>query len=259
MSFSFGGLERLADLLRRGRLLALGREALALRRGGVRLESAAAHALGPFLPPRLWLAINRWRGRALDLTRYSAVDPAAAAALGREAAASDPDPAHRPSKDAFATRLAVIGRSDIGPYQKGILGGWGIDLRDPTSDRALIELCLAIPLDQYLRGGRTRALARGAFADRLPPLVTEETRKGLQAADWYDGLNAAREEAAEQIERFADTAAAEGLLDTARLSDLVEAWPDGGWADGEVVAAYRLVLLRGIAAGHFLRKASGAN
>jgi asparagine synthase (glutamine-hydrolysing) len=259
MSFSFSGFERLADLFRRGRLLALAREALALRHGGVRLESTAAHAVGPYLPARLWLAINRWRGRSLDLGSYSAVDPAAATRLAGEAARSRHDFAYRPWKDAFASRLWVIARSDIGPYQKGVLGGWGIDMRDPSADRALLELCLSIPLDQYLRGGHARALARGAFADRLPPLVIEETRKGLQAADWYEGLDAARDEAAEQVERMAGLAAAEGIFDTDRMRRLVEAWPDGGWSDDRVVGAYRLALLRGIGSGHFLRKSLGSN
>ncbi|MBV9929947.1 MAG: asparagine synthetase B [Alphaproteobacteria bacterium] len=258
MSFSFSGFERLAELLRRGRLVRLAREALALRRrGGVRLESAAAHAIGPYLPPRLWLAINRWRGRALDLQAYSAIDPAAAARLASEAPCHDF--ASRPWKDAFASRLWVLGRSDVGPYQKGILGGWGIDLRDPTADRALIELCLTIPLDQYLRGGRSRALARAAFADRLPAIVVDETRKGLQAADWYEGLDAAREDAAEQVARIAALAEAEGVFDTARMRRLVEAWPEEGWSDEATVSAYRAALLRGIASGHFLRRALGTN
>lgn len=259
LSFSYNGFERLPALLRRGRLVKLAREALALRRNGIRLESSAAHAIGPYLPARLWLAIHRWRGRSLDLGVYSALDPDALADLEAEAAEAAHDFAYRPSRDAHATRLWALGRVDLGAYHKGILGGWGVDVRDPTADRGLIELCLSIPIEQYLRGGHIRALARGAFADRLPPLILDETRKGLQAADWYEGLGAASFETREQVERLGELAAAKGVFDTERLRRLVEDWPKDGWDKHETEGQYRMALLRGISTGHFLRKALGSN
>jgi len=39
----------------------------------------------------------------------------------------------------------------------------------------------------------------------------------------------------------------------------VDNWPAGGWERREVSFSYRYTLLRAIAAGHFLRRASGAN
>jgi asparagine synthase (glutamine-hydrolysing) len=132
-------------------------------------------------------------------------------------------------------------------------------MRDPTADRGLIELCLSIPMEQYLRGGHIRALARGAFSDRLPTVVLGETRKGLQGADWYEGLGAGQGEAREQVERLAELAAAQGVLDTGRLRRLVEDWPEGGWGSHKAESEYRMALLRGISTGHFLRKALGSN
>jgi len=257
LSFSFTGFPRLTELLRRGRLLKLARESLALRRGGLRFQSIAAHTIGPFLPARAWLAINRWRGRRLDLHSYSAIAPEAGARI--EAASAGRASSSRPDKDAFASRLRAIARTDIGEYQKGMLGGWSIDMRDPTADRGLIELCLSIPMDQYLRGGHARALARGAFADRLPSMIIEETRKGLQGVDWYEGFDAARGEAAEQVARIVELGDAEGMFDTARMRSLVDDWPEGRWSDEAVTASYRLALLRAIGTGHFLRKVLGSN
>jgi asparagine synthase (glutamine-hydrolysing) len=258
MTFSYNGFERLPTLLAQGRLLKLAQEALSLRRNGIRLESSAAHALGPYLPGRLWRAIHRWRGRSLDLNAYSVIDPAAAAGLAPEAGTRH-DFSYRPSRDAYETRLWVLGRVDVGGYQKGILGGWGVDMRDPTADRGLIELCLSIPMEQYRRGGHIRALARGAFADRLPPEIVAETRKGLQGADWYEGLAAARGEVREQVERLAELGAARGVFDTERLRRLVDEWPEDGWTGHDVEGSYRLALLRGISTGHFLRRTLGTN
>lgn len=259
LSFSYNGYERLAELLRGGQLLKLARETFLLRREGFRLESAAANMIGPYLPPALWSAIHRWRGRDIALSEYSALAPGAAAEAQERMKASGRDLSYRPSKDPFASRMWALGRVDLGVYNKGTLGGWGLDVRDPTADRTLIELCLRIPMEQYLRGGKIRALARNAFADRLPPMIVNETRKGLQAADWYDGFTAGRDEAAEEVARLAMLAPAQRTLDVDRMQQLVDAWPKEGWHTHRVESQYRLALLRGISGGHFLRRALRAN
>jgi asparagine synthase (glutamine-hydrolysing) len=259
MTLSYEGFERLPALLRRGRLLQLAREAIGLRRHGLRLESIAAQAVGPFLPASWWMAINRWRGRRSGLASYSAIAPAAAEAIRAEAAAAGFDPSYRPPTDAFQARLRALGRVDHGCHNKGVLGGWGIDCRDPTGDRRLVELCLSIPPDQYLRGGRTRALARDAFADRLPAAVRDEPRKGLQAADWHVGLRGAAAELREEVERVASVSVAGELIDVARLRSLASDLPSRGWNSHRTQAAYRLALLRAVSAGHFVRKTLGKN
>ncbi|HEX2763969.1 MAG TPA: asparagine synthase-related protein, partial [Allosphingosinicella sp.] len=192
MSFSYSGLDTLPGYLSRGRIARLARETAALRRNGLPLKSIASHALGPFVPRRLWRAINRWAGRPFqDVGRYSALRAERAEALASEAAASGLDFAFRPWKDPLAMRLRVMEGIDFGNYNKGYLAGWGIDVRDPTADRRLVELCLSIPPAQYLVRGETRAVARRAFSDRLPPIVTREIRKGMQGTDWHLGLTAA--------------------------------------------------------------------
>ena len=54
MSFSYSGLEFLARAAGARPAPRLARLAVQLRRRGTRLESVASHALGPFLPARLW-------------------------------------------------------------------------------------------------------------------------------------------------------------------------------------------------------------
>ena len=259
MSFSYGGLELLPELLASGRLAKLARLAVQLRRHGTRLESVASHTLGPFLPAWLWAGVNRLRGRRVKVEDHSAIDAGRVERLRDAARAAGLDLSYRPRRDPVGTRLWVIGRMDLAPYHKGLLGGWGIDMRDPTADRALMELCLSIPTEVYLEGGRARALARDAFADRLPPLVLDETRKGYQAADWHEGLSAARPELADELGRIAGLPETRGLLDSGRLQGLSEDWPERDWNVSAQMTRYRLALLRGVSGGHFLRKASGSN
>ena len=250
-TFSYPGFERLAQLLGRGRLARLAREAGQLRQSGFRLRSTMAHAIGPFLPRPLRSLAERLRGRGIAPFERSMIAPSAAVA------ALVADLPAEPSADAFANRLRTLAPMDFGSLNKGRLAGWGIDTRDPTADRRLVELCLRIPMDQYLRGGRIRALARDAFADRLPPVILAETRKGLQAADGFEGFTRARHEAAEQVESLARIDAARDLLDIERMRRLVAAWPQGDWTSPLIQARYRLGLLRGLSAGRFLASTLG--
>ena len=153
----------------------------------------------------------------------------------------------------------MLRRVDMGNYNKGVLGGWGIDQRDPTADQRLIEYCLSVPTEQFLSNGVPRSLGLRALADRLPARVLNEKRKGLQAVDWHEGLTGAREALSQEIERLGASEPASTALDLGRMRSLVDHWPSDGWERQGVTQAYRLAMLRGLSMGHFLRKASGGN
>jgi asparagine synthase (glutamine-hydrolysing) len=261
MSFSYDGMALLPQLLRTGRLLKLARLSLQLLRNGSRIGTVGAQAIGPFLPRKLWEEIAILRGKGKRLSDYTAISPAQphVRTLASDAAARGLDLSYRPRSDPHELRLWALRRMDQGNYNKGILGGWGVDMRDPSADRRLIEFCLSVPPEQFLARGVPRSLARRAFVDRLPPDVLRERRKGYQAADWFEGLSAAREELSAEVRRLSEVPAAAEALDLERMSSLVRDWPSGDWKSDRIVSQYRLGLLRGASAGHFLRKASGSN
>jgi asparagine synthase (glutamine-hydrolysing) len=196
-----------------------------------------------------------------DPSRYSGIHPGRLAQLDlpARARARNVDLFHRPWKDSFECRLRVLRHADMGNYYKGILGGWQVDHRDPTADIRLLEFCLGVPTDQFLRDGIQRSLGRRALADRLPKIVLEETRKGLQAADWHEKLTAARDRASLELERMNECAPAARTINISRLRRLLKDWPSNGWERNDVIFDYRLALLRSISVGHFLRRASGHN
>lgn len=78
-------------------------------------------------------------------------------------------------------------------------------------------------------------------------------------ADWPDILAAARDQVAAEMDRLAACPPAARILDIEKMISLVENWPSSGWNGLQVENRYRLALLGAISAGHFLRKASGAN
>lgn len=263
MSISYNGMELLPELLLAGRPIRLVREASALMRSGqLRLRGVGALTIGPFIPAPVWQWLNRkFRGSDLDIRHYTAINNERLTSLDLPARARERslDFSYRPWRDGFAVRLWVLRRVDLGNYNTGILGGWGVDQRDPTADQRLIEYCLSVPTEQFLRHGVTRSLGRRALADRLPQAVLAEKRKGLQAIDWHEGMTAARGAAKEEIARLESCGPAAATLDLPRLHKLVDQWPKGGWEQEPVMQSYRLALLRGISTGHFLRKASGSN
>lgn len=263
MTISYDGHTLLPKLVAGGRLLRWSREAVGLlRRRNLRPRSVLALSFGPFMPAMLWRGINRAvRGVSSDVDSYSALRPNRLEELDIATLAEERnlDLDYRPRRDSFDTRLWVMRRMDLGNMVKGTLGGWGFDTRDPTADRRLIEFCLSIPDEECLMDGETKALARRAFADRMPPEVIGMRGKGYQAADWYENLERARGALGEEIARLGECDPAATALDLPRMKALLDNWPEGGWETPRVMQAYRLALLRGIASGHFLRRASGSN
>src|SRR3546814_4147469 len=68
----------------------------------------------------------------------------------------------------------------------------GVGYRDPTLYRPLLELCIGIDDEQYLRSGTDRWLARRLLKGRVPESVRGERRAGRQAADWALRMTAER-------------------------------------------------------------------
>lgn len=264
MSISYNGFERLPELLRTGQWLTLCREgAKLISKRNMRWTAFLAQSIGPFVPASLWRGLSKIRGwdSVTDVSRYTSIHPACLEELGLERIARERglDLSYRPRADGFDTRLWALERVDWGNTNKGWLAGYGIDQRDPTADRRLLEYCLQTPIEQFLGEGEQRSLGRRALADRLPRAVLDERRKGYQAADWHEGLSADRAGVEAEIDRLAGCGLAAKTLDIEKMRGLAQAWPSAGWASQDVLTSYRLALLRGISAGYFLRKATGAN
>src|SRR3546814_16888133 len=59
----------------------------------------------------------------------------------------------RARRDPYETRIWAYSRADGGNSIKGILAEYGLSIRDPTSDKRVIEYCLAVPVEEFIRGG----------------------------------------------------------------------------------------------------------
>jgi asparagine synthase (glutamine-hydrolysing) len=221
-----------------------------VRSGALSPAGVLAASLEP-AAPSLVAAARRLAGRTSRPGAHSPLPPGSWSRLAGGAARR---PAGR-----VARRLAALTHLDPAAYGKAALAIHQVDMRDPLTDRRLIEFCLSVPVDQLIAGGRTRGLARLALADRLPASTLESRTRGYQAADWHAGLTGDRAAVAGDIERLADLPAAARLLDIDRLRALAANWPIGAWRRTAVIEDYRMALLRGLAAGRFLTRTLGAN
>jgi asparagine synthase (glutamine-hydrolysing) len=246
----------LADFVREGRCRAWSREARCmLRDGRARLRGIAAGSFGPWLPDILWDRLERFSS-GLDPSITDPVNPGLQARAAAERRSQGDGPGGRRSSYFEQARAALMGM-DWGEHRKGILGGWGIDKRDPTADPRLIDFCLSLPLDMLMKDGVRRPLARAALADRVAPAVLAERRKGYQSADWHEGLTRDVTTAAALVEALAANETASRLIDVERLRALVRSWPQSGWEDPRLMGTYRIGLLKGLTAGNFILAARG--
>lgn len=155
--------------------------------------------------------------------------------------------------------LATIMRIDQGPVNKGYVAGWGVDTRDPTTDRDLVEFALKVPARLNADKGIGRAVIRAIMRGRMSETARLRPGRGLQAADWHEGAAANMGWMRSQLDAMRDHDDVRRVIDVDRLSALLDTWPEHDWHSQNNRRAYRSALLRGISIGHFIRRASGAN
>lgn len=260
MTFSYDGALLMTQLMRRGRIdKALALALTARRLHGSRWLTVPAMLADAGLPRRWSDALRRLTGRrTIALSDYSAIRPdfLERAGLGGETARRGGDLRNLHPHDGRALRLAALRRLEIvGEFATGTRRLYGVDMRDPTADRRLAELCLSIPEEQFRHVGIPRAIARTALADVLPPTIVGEYRKGLQASDWAHGFDDAVPALKAEIARQRASRSAPDWIDLDRIDRVLDRWsgPDGGDAV-EVVA-----ITRALAVGRFVRRIEGGN
>jgi asparagine synthase (glutamine-hydrolysing) len=247
-TMSYEGLPALSMWFRSGEWGTLARVAWQIR-------SAHSASIRLMLRHAVWPSLPFWVRRMTDpymrkfTLDYTPLRPEIVERLGlRQDALSDMS-VSLDGRDALRTRLANYDTSDtsIAPQ-----GGWQMDSRDPTYDRGVIEFCLTVPLEEFMRGGQLRSLARRAMVGRLPSSTLKRTMRGLQSADWYLNLAAVRGRMSTEIERLRSSPLASRMLDLQRMSSLIENWPSHGFERYEVMSSHHIALTRGLSVGRFL-------
>ncbi|WP_371345959.1 asparagine synthetase B [Ancylobacter sp. IITR112] len=264
MTISYSGGERLAGHLRRADIGGTWRTIADLRRGGGRSWlGLAGEAADSLLPPRLSRRLRAALGQnPVGLFDYTAIHPAFLRRSGLEERAVEMAGSLRNAArgDGRRLRLAVLDRSDHrGHHAMTTRRLFGLDVRDPTSDRRVVELCLSIPEEQFARGGVPRSLIRRAMRGLVPDTILDERRKGLQAADWRVGFQEALPGLRDEVARLRGSDTARECLDLDRMDALLDAWPGSDDHSERTNVDYLCAFSRALTAGRFIRRVEGGN
>jgi asparagine synthase (glutamine-hydrolysing) len=248
-TISYSGMHAFSAWFRSGAwgtLARVGRQLV--QQGGGSMRTVVRNAVWPSLP--FWLRSRtdpHMRGFSLD---YSALRPEIAKELDLERSAFRD--IFQVSPDGRTMLRTLLEQGDIADTPIAAQGGWQMDFRDPTYDRRVVEFCLTVPLEEFLRDGQQRSLVRRAMVGRLPESTRTRTRRGRQSADWYVSLAAVRPRMLEEVTRLKGSPLAARMLDLTRMQSLIESWPAEGFERPEIMSEYHIALTRGFSVGRFL-------
>lgn len=273
-TISESGVWALRELMGQRRYRTWWRTARGLVRGGwMRWRGVLFNTFEDLLPDRVWRHVVTLAGqeaedeRAMTLLSPGAYAEAAvahrnaAAAAGTTVPNDDPFDRERGTTSA-AFRLSALQTNGDGDQYKAMLAEWGLDLRDPTADRRLVELALRLPVERLIWNGEPRAILRRVLADRAPPEVLHNRQRGYQSADWAQAICEDRATFIDEMERLVLHEPTAAFLDTERVRTLVTELPEPGSAEWDTDAAenaYRLASLRAISAASHMRHIARSN
>lgn len=265
-SFSFDGKGAYPGWFKRGQWGRLWRELAALGYGETGMARRfAAHVLMPLLPLS-WsdrIAARRHRsGMGTPLSR-TLMNPDFAQSMQvqerMEAMMARPVYPYPSSTYALRSRLLLHGFAEGGDIMMMLESLHGLPTRDPTLYRPMVEFCMGIPDDQYLRDAQPRWLARRMLDGVVPDMVLHETRRGLQSADWHVRMSRDVPAMKAELEHLAASPGVVQCLNVPLMRRLLDEWPAETPRDLRDTARFHLALGRAMAAARFIRFVEGGN
>ena len=263
VAFSWSGSGLLAELVRQGKWRQARREARAATRSGEQNAAWRALVRGGIVP-QLPLALRQkfvgWRQSKAE-ARHEGLTPLVNPDFARQ---FDLEAREKLGHEAMVSIVGIqtpeirwsyfLRGNGYGAVHAAHGARFGVDTRRPLCDIRLVQWCIGVPETQCKRDGQARFLVRRAMADRLPPLVINNLKRGLQAADWLEHLRAARPAIEAEIEKIERSSTASSILDVAALRRVFEELPaDLKPEEWQSFGKYRVTLEHGVMFGRFLR------
>jgi asparagine synthase (glutamine-hydrolysing) len=219
-----------------------------------RLQAVRRFVIKPLIGPLWWRTRANLPWRNPNWQAYSAIQPAFARQinLSRRMAEEGHDPSWGTVYHSRRARMKIIlpGQSIVGAVWMETGAFYGLEVRDPTFDRRVMEFCFATPEEQFYRDGLDRWLIRRAMQDRLPDSVRLNRKRGLQSADLAARVQANRDEIQAALDQVAQHEICQQILDLPRMNDILASV--GQVSGRQSTGDCGTVLLRGLGVGLFL-------
>ena len=170
----------------------------------------------------------------------------------------------KPVRDTRRVRAELVAgsfsheRADI---HQALRAMYGVETRDPFSDRRVIEWSLGLPEAQSRRFGKSRWLIRRMMKDKLPVSVLDNPGCGEQVIDWHARLSWDLPRLREELEALTDDPDTARFIDVELIQKYLDDWPaetpfgskDRGYAFLPVSIG------SAIAVGRLVRRTKGSN
>jgi asparagine synthase (glutamine-hydrolysing) len=140
----------------------------------------------------------------------------------------------------------------------------GLRKSDPTAYRPLVEFCLSIPDDQYLRNGQYRWLAKRMLRGLVPDMVLDERRMGRQGADWHLRMGRRRDSLKRELEALEADPAMARRFDLPNLKAALNNWPaetplQANIEERALAQRLELAVARAVTTARFIQYVEGKN
>jgi len=141
---------------------------------------------------------------------------------------------------------------------------YGLRTRDPTSYRPLVEFCMSIPDDQYLRNGQYRWLAKRMLRGLIPEKVLNEGRRGRQGADWHLRMGQRRHLLKSELESLEIDPKMARRFNLSELKAALDEWPaetplQANKEEFAMAQRLELAVSRAVTTARFIQYVEGTN
>ena len=220
-----------------------------------------AHVGLPLLPPALRAGVRELANPGMgDMARlFSLVTPEARSDHRRRRAQGHGN-GYRAPRSRREWIMRAWHSADSGEdLDLGFERLYGLRRRDVTAWRPLIEFCLGLPTDQFVKDNEHRRLARQLGKGIMPEAQRLNPHYGMQHADWHLRLGARRGDLADYASRLRDHPFLAKTVDLARIDALLQDWPENGTDDPVDALPRSFGITRAMTAASFIGYAEGRN
>ncbi|CAA0094957.1 Asparagine synthetase [glutamine-hydrolyzing] 3 [BD1-7 clade bacterium] len=218
----------------------------------------------PFVPDIVWNRFQHMRtGEVAPWFFHSLVSPdlAERSSLLDRFKELEWDPHYRPLPRGRAVRIRQITRGascDASDQSSVFRSLTGVERRDPTHDKRVIEYCFGIEEAEYCRGGQARSLIRDAMKDVVPKKILYRQSRGMQPPSFSARLHEPSSELWAQVEALEGSSQVKRFLDVPKMKVMLQRSLDGG-ANGQEAQRIKRTLERAYSVGGFIRYVEGEN
>ncbi len=221
--------------------------------------------LMPLMPDAVWKAARRLakpRHRSfLDMTQpLSRQYRMGSGAEARLKASGVSIERYQPWNRRHAQQMLFMnGDADSAEIYQAFEQMYGVAMRDPMAYRPFVEFCFGLPVEMFMRDGRTRWLAKEMAKGIMPEEQRTNRLNGRWDADWHLRLGRRRTDFLAELDRLAKDERMAAMLDLPRLRAALEDWPENTEVDPQQFFSREFAVPRGLLTARFIDYVEGRN